>query len=71
MSDDCVLPIALRPRDAAKALGISERKLWALTADPECDIPHIRLGRLVRYPVRELQDWLAAQAIREAGRTCL
>jgi hypothetical protein len=25
----------------------------------------------VRYPVRELQDWLAAQAIREAGRTCL
>ena len=25
-------PLALRPRDAARALGISERTLWSLTA---------------------------------------
>ena len=52
-------PLALRPRDAAKALAISPRKLWAMTASGE--IPHIRLGRCVRYPIDDLRAWIAAQ----------
>lgn len=53
--------LGLRPKDAAKALGIGERKLWELTADPTSGIPHVRLGKAIIYPVAELQQWLAAQ----------
>ena len=51
--------IALRPKEAAKALGIGERKLWAMTNAGE--LPHARIGRAVVYPVRELQEWLSDQ----------
>ncbi len=62
-SDDRAVPcLALRPKDAAKALGIGERKLWELTADRTSGIPHVRFGKAILYPVRELQDWLARQA---------
>ena len=54
--------LALRPQAAAKALGISERKLWSLTADQTSGIPVIRWGKCVVYPVRELADWLTQQA---------
>jgi hypothetical protein len=55
--------LALRPATAAKALGISPRKLWELTADRTSGVPHIRSGtKCVVYPVRELQAWLAEQA---------
>ena len=47
-------PLALRPRDAANALGISPRKLWSMTASGE--IPCVRLGRCVRYDVKDLQE---------------
>ncbi len=51
--------LAMRPKDAARALGIGERKSWELTSDGT--IPHVRCGRAILYPVRELQDWLADQ----------
>ena len=54
--------LGLRPKDAAAALGIGERKLWELTADRTSGIPHLHLGKVVVYPVRELQDWLAQRA---------
>jgi len=54
------LHLALRPRDAALALGISERLLWAKTKAGE--IPHCRIGRTVVYPVHLLQEWLTQNA---------
>lgn len=54
--------LALRPREAAAALGISPRTLWSITADQTSGIPHARLGRVVVYPVAELCAWLAARA---------
>ncbi len=51
--------LGLRPKEAAAALGIGKRKLWEITADRTSGIPHLRLGKVVIYPVRELQDWLA------------
>lgn len=49
-------PLALRARDAARLLGISERSLWSLT---KCgDVPHVRIGRTVTYPVEALRAWL-------------
>ena len=60
--------LALRPREAAKALGISERMLWSLTA-PRGTIQSIRVGSCVLYPVTGLQAWLdrQAQATSEGG----
>jgi excisionase family DNA binding protein len=52
--------LALRPREAAAALGVSERTLWAWTAAGE--VPHVRRGKTVLYPVGELTRWLAEQS---------
>lgn len=51
--------LALRPKDAARALGVGERKLWELTADRTSGIPHIRFGKVLLYPVKELERWLS------------
>lgn len=56
----CLEPLALRPKDAAQALGISERLLWSLTNQGV--IPHIRLGKVVLYSVDALREWLAQRA---------
>jgi len=56
--------LALRPVEAAKALGISPRLLWQLTHDGM--IPCVRVGtgkrRSLLYPVAELQAWLSREA---------
>ena len=57
---DVPLQLALRPREAAKALGISPRLLWSLTNQGV--IPHIKLGRVTLYPVDLLRDYLVEQA---------
>ena len=57
--------LALRPKEAAKALGLSERKLRELL--PE--LPHIRTGGVVLLPVESLRVWLREQAVTEQTRT--
>jgi excisionase family DNA binding protein len=58
--------LALRPREAAKALGIGERLLFDLTKRGE--VPHLRLGnKCVVYPLDALRDWLAGRAQRKGG----
>jgi excisionase family DNA binding protein len=46
-------------RQAAKALAISERKLWEMTKNGE--IPHVPVGRAIRYDPRDLRAWVEAQ----------
>ena len=53
-------PLALRPRDAARTLGLSERTLWSLTKQGK--VPFVRIGKAVRYPVHLLRKWLEEQA---------
>ena len=60
--DSIVAPIprlSLRAPEAAEALGISQRTLaeWMKAGD----IPHIRRGGVILYPLRELADWLTKQ----------
>jgi excisionase family DNA binding protein len=57
---DTVEPLALRPREAAKALGICERTLFDLNKAGE--IPCVRIGWAILYPVETLRAWLAAKA---------
>lgn len=63
-------PLALRPRDAAKVLGISPRLLWDLTA-PRGPIPVVRVGggrrKSILYPVAELRVWLEQHALKQGG----
>ena len=48
--------LLLTPLQAAECLSVSSRKLWSMTAARE--IPHIRLGRCVRYPIDDLKRWI-------------
>ena len=66
-STDLVPRLSLRPREAAAALGLGERKLWEITADRSSGIPHVRFGKAILYPVDELRRWLAEQA-QKGGR---
>lgn len=52
--------LALRAKEAARALGIGERQLWSLTRSGQ--IPHVRVGRSVTYPIDLLRDWLKRRA---------
>jgi excisionase family DNA binding protein len=55
-------PLALRPRQAAHTLGISERLLVELTRKGE--IPSLTINRARVYRVEALNEWLKA---REQG----
>jgi len=57
-------PLALRPRDAAAALGISPSTLDRLTKAGK--IPHVKINRLVLYRVESLRNWLMER--EESGR---
>ncbi len=46
----------LKAAAAARLLGIGERKLWSLTN--QGDIPHVRIGRAVRYDPADLERWI-------------
>ena len=46
----------LRAPEAARLLAICTRKLWELTNRGE--IPHVRIGRAVRYDGQDLEAWI-------------
>lgn len=54
--------MALRPREAARALAVSERWLWEKTKAGE--IPCLKAGRCTLYPVAMLEEWLRTRAAR-------
>ncbi len=62
-------PLALRPRDAARLLGISPRTLWEWTRVGI--VPCVRVGsgtrKTVLYPVADLQAWLTEKAQAAKG----
>ena len=51
--------LLLTPQQAADDLAISPRKLWTMTASGE--IPCVRIGRCVRYPLGDLRRWIDDQ----------
>lgn len=48
--------LLLNSRDAAKALAISERKLWELTNRGA--VRSVKIGRSVRYRIDDLQAFI-------------
>ena len=55
--------LALRPAEAAEALGISERKLRSVLSR----LPHFREGGSIFIPVAALQRWLDRRVSEEAN----
>ncbi|MCE9591145.1 MAG: helix-turn-helix domain-containing protein [Planctomycetes bacterium] len=48
-------PILVNSREAARMLGISERKLFSLKTSGE--IPCVQVGRSVRFRLTTLEEW--------------
>jgi len=61
---DLASRLALRPKEAAQVLGISERTFRNLL--PE--LPHVRKGGVLLIPVDLLREWLREQARIEGNR---
>jgi excisionase family DNA binding protein len=55
--------VALRPKEAAEALGISERTIRQLL--PE--LPTVRRGNIVLVPIEGLRKWLRDESRAEKG----
>lgn len=49
-------PLLVTAGEAAKALAVSPRTLWGLTADKK--IPCVKIGRLVRYRPADLRAFV-------------
>ena len=52
-------PLLIDKTAACRLLSISPRKLWSLTASG--DIPKVRIGRSVRYDVRDIEAYIEQQ----------
>ncbi|MGD9853943.1 MAG: helix-turn-helix domain-containing protein [Planctomycetaceae bacterium] len=50
--------LLVAPREAARLLSVSPRKLWAMTFEETPGLPYVRCGRLVRYSPDELEKWV-------------
>jgi excisionase family DNA binding protein len=59
------LTLLLRPREAAKALSISERTLWTLAQRGE--LRPVRIGRAVAYSIDELRDFIRRRQAEGGG----
>jgi len=55
--------LALRPAEAARALGLSERALRALLHQ----LPVVRAGGAVLIPIEQLREWLRERAQSEGN----
>jgi excisionase family DNA binding protein len=66
MMNENIEKLSLRPRAAAKAIGVSERTLWTWTHKNE--IPHIRMGKTILYPIDALRKWLDARTNEQRGQ---
>lgn len=56
--------LALRQNELAAALGVSERSVRSIAAE----LPHVYVGSVPIYPVREVERWLSRRATDEEKR---
>ena len=56
MNESRIEPILLTTRQAAQALSICERTLYALHQRGE--LPAIQIGRAVRYDINDIRAWV-------------
>jgi excisionase family DNA binding protein len=54
----------LTPEDLAVRLGVSRR--WVLTASRSGQIPSLRIGKVYRYRLQDIESWEEEYATRNA-----
>jgi excisionase family DNA binding protein len=54
-------PLLVKAPEAAKMLNLGERLLWELTNCKK--IPHVRIGKALRYSPQDLRAWIQEQTI--------
>ncbi len=59
--------LLLRPREVAAATGLSRSMVYDLIGRGE--LPSIRVGKSVRVPVADLQQWIRDQAAQQRTGT--
>ena len=55
-ADSTSLPRLLSAQDVSDATGLPKWRVYELTRSD--DIPHVRLGRAVRYSAQALAEWI-------------
>jgi excisionase family DNA binding protein len=55
--------IALRPKEAADALGVSDRTLRMWMRDQE--LPYFQIDRGILIPTAELREWIRDRLVRQ------
>ena len=60
-NEGATIPLLADTKTAAKMLAVSPRKIWAMTFEESPGLPYVRVGRLVRYSVADLQRWIELQ----------
>lgn len=65
-------PKLITEREAATALGVSPGTLKAarlhrLTSNPLRNLPHVRIGRSVRYRRSDIESWISAHLVHPEG----
>ena len=65
-------PTLITEQEAAKALGVSAGTLKAarlhrLPSNPLRNLPHVRIGRSVRYRREDIERWIEANTVRGAA----
>ena len=61
-----VQSLLIKAPEAAKVLALSERTLWTLANTGE--IPHVRVGRAVRYDPADLRSWIARKTTESVSQ---
>lgn len=59
--------LALRPREAAIALGMSEKALWSITA-PRGSLMAVKIGSRVAYFCHHVQAWADRELARQQAQ---
>lgn len=60
-------PVNLSPAEAAQVLGAKEGTLEVWRCTGTRNIPYIKIGRIVRYPVKGLAEYMSANMSGQAG----
>jgi len=55
--------LLLSVAETARALNLSRKKLWQITA-PRGDLPCIKVGTRVLYPVGDIVAWIERQKLQ-------
>ena len=52
----------LLPQEVAERLQVGVK--WVYAAAQRGDLPHVKVGRYVRFDRTEIEDWIAEQKVR-------